>query len=251
MSVLLFLRSTDNQVAIVRRETLAVRQQFIATADDEQAYVAIGRWRDDAQGPMQVVSGPMGRERVHYEAPPASLIDAEMRAFFAWINDESAAMDPVLRAAIAQRLSREHADLLAVPEVDPSGRRIDWYAPFDGEARRLADLGEAAGAFGRPDPAGEAVPDEHRQIAAVVQVGVGEQHGVELHGRRAERHPVAFAQGLEALEKAGIEQQSLLAHRQQMTRAGDGVGGAEEGEFHGAPRVCMAPDSSTCNVGPG
>src|SRR5665213_991424 len=47
-----------------------------------------------------------------------------------------------LRAAIAQRLSREHADLLALPEVDPSGRRIDWYAPFDGEARRLADLGE-------------------------------------------------------------------------------------------------------------
>src|SRR5215467_12579884 len=48
-----------------------------------------------------------------------------------------------LRAAIAQRLSREHADLLAIPEVEPSGRRIDWYAPFDGEARRLADLGEA------------------------------------------------------------------------------------------------------------
>src|SRR4029450_8222168 len=48
-----------------------------------------------------------------------------------------------LRAAIAQRLSRDHADLLAIPEVDPSGRRIDWYAPFDGEARRLADLGDA------------------------------------------------------------------------------------------------------------
>jgi hypothetical protein len=47
-----------------------------------------------------------------------------------------------LRAAIAQRLSREHADLLAIPEVDPSGRRIDWYAPFDGVARRLADLGD-------------------------------------------------------------------------------------------------------------
>ncbi|MCW5732875.1 MAG: hypothetical protein KIS73_02050 [Enhydrobacter sp.] len=48
-----------------------------------------------------------------------------------------------LRAAIAQRLSSEHADLLAIPEVDPSGRRIDWYAPFDGEVRRLADLGDA------------------------------------------------------------------------------------------------------------
>ncbi len=48
-----------------------------------------------------------------------------------------------LRAAIAQRLSREHADLLAIPEVDPSGQRIDWYAAFDGEARRLSDLGDA------------------------------------------------------------------------------------------------------------
>src|SRR5213080_2952241 len=46
-----------------------------------------------------------------------------------------------LRAAIAQRLTHEHADLLAIPEVEPSGRRIDWYAPFDGEPRRLADLG--------------------------------------------------------------------------------------------------------------
>ncbi len=48
-----------------------------------------------------------------------------------------------LRAAIAQRLSREHADLLAIPEVDPSGQRIDWYAAFDGAARRLSDLGDA------------------------------------------------------------------------------------------------------------
>lgn len=47
-----------------------------------------------------------------------------------------------LRAAITQRLSREHADLLAIPEVDPSGRRIDWYAPFEGEVRRLPDLGQ-------------------------------------------------------------------------------------------------------------
>lgn len=48
-----------------------------------------------------------------------------------------------LRAAIAARLSREHADLLAIPEVDPTGRRIDWYAPFEGEARRLSEAGGA------------------------------------------------------------------------------------------------------------
>lgn len=48
-----------------------------------------------------------------------------------------------LRAAIAARLSREHADLLALPEAEPSGRTIDWYAPFDGEVKRLSELGEA------------------------------------------------------------------------------------------------------------
>jgi hypothetical protein len=48
-----------------------------------------------------------------------------------------------LRTAIAQRLSRRHADLLAIPEVDPTGRRIDWYAPFEGDVRKFADLGDA------------------------------------------------------------------------------------------------------------
>jgi hypothetical protein len=48
-----------------------------------------------------------------------------------------------LRAAIASRLSRAHADLLAIPEVDPSGQRIAWYAPVEGEVRKLADLGPA------------------------------------------------------------------------------------------------------------
>ena len=48
-----------------------------------------------------------------------------------------------LRTAIAARLSRKHADLLAIPEVDPTGQRIDWYAPFEGDARKLSDLGEA------------------------------------------------------------------------------------------------------------
>jgi hypothetical protein len=45
-----------------------------------------------------------------------------------------------LRTAITQRLSRRHADLLAIPEADPTGRRIDWYAPFEGEVRKFADL---------------------------------------------------------------------------------------------------------------
>ncbi|SEP36543.1 hypothetical protein SAMN02990966_05404 [Rhodospirillales bacterium URHD0017] len=48
-----------------------------------------------------------------------------------------------LRAAIATRLSRKHADLLAIPEVDPTGRRIDWYAPFEGQTRKLSELDDS------------------------------------------------------------------------------------------------------------
>lgn len=43
--------------------------------------IIVRNWRDDSTGPMQVVSGPYGRERVHYAAPPATKVAAEMDAF--------------------------------------------------------------------------------------------------------------------------------------------------------------------------
>lgn len=46
----------------------------------------VARWRDDATGPMQVVSGPIGRQRVHFEAPPAEHLDHETRCFLDWLN---------------------------------------------------------------------------------------------------------------------------------------------------------------------
>jgi Fic family protein len=48
--------------------------------------IVTGRWRDDSTGPMQVVSGALGKEKVHYQAPPAGLVDKEMRAFITWFN---------------------------------------------------------------------------------------------------------------------------------------------------------------------
>ena len=45
--------------------------------------IIVGNWRDDNTGPMQVVSGPYGREQVHYSEPPASRVAAEMGAFIA------------------------------------------------------------------------------------------------------------------------------------------------------------------------
>ena len=51
--------------------------------------ISIGRWRDDATGPMQVVSGPVGRQRVHFEAPPAACLEAEISRFLVWLNGPS------------------------------------------------------------------------------------------------------------------------------------------------------------------
>jgi Fic family protein len=62
--------------------------------------ISTGTWRDDASGPMQVVSGPVGRERVHFQAPPAKKLDGEMNTFLKWFNRD-ANNDPVLKAAIA------------------------------------------------------------------------------------------------------------------------------------------------------
>ena len=63
--------------------------------------IKVGAWRDDAAGPMRVVSGPIGRESVHFEAPEASRLDREMARFLEWFNDEAPAHDPVLKAALA------------------------------------------------------------------------------------------------------------------------------------------------------
>lgn len=62
--------------------------------------IAVGAWRDESSGPMQVVSGPYGRERVHFEAPNAGRLPEEMAAFLAWFESEKS-IDPVLKAAIA------------------------------------------------------------------------------------------------------------------------------------------------------
>ena len=62
--------------------------------------INVGAWRTDEHGPMQVVSGPMGRERVHFQAPKASRVAGEMKRFLDWFN-RSSDTDPVFKAAVA------------------------------------------------------------------------------------------------------------------------------------------------------
>src|SRR5580692_4332713 len=62
--------------------------------------IKTGAWRDDNTGPMEVVSGPIGKEKVHFQAPEAKRLDADMRTFLGWFN-ATADIDQVLKAAQA------------------------------------------------------------------------------------------------------------------------------------------------------
>src|SRR3990172_8329690 len=89
--------------------------------------IRVGAWRDDNAGPMQVVSGPIGRERPHFEAPAAEKLDREMNAFLDWFNEENvgADFDAVLKAALA------HLWFVTIHPFDDGNGRI---------ARAIADL---------------------------------------------------------------------------------------------------------------
>jgi Fic family protein len=86
--------------------------------------IIVGAWRDDRTGPMQVVSGAFGKERVHYEAPGAGRLDAEMKAFLRWFNEEGD-IDPVLKAGLA------HLWFVTIHPFDDGNGRI---------ARAIADM---------------------------------------------------------------------------------------------------------------
>lgn len=62
--------------------------------------IRVGEWRDDATGPMRVVSGSIGREKVHFEAPPADRMTAEMVRFLNWMNKAPAGQPALLRAGL-------------------------------------------------------------------------------------------------------------------------------------------------------
>ena len=62
--------------------------------------ITVAAWRTDASGPMQVVSGPVGREKVHFEAPPAATLPAQTQAFFDWF-EAAPVGDALIKAGLA------------------------------------------------------------------------------------------------------------------------------------------------------
>jgi Fic family protein len=95
------LDATANCAAPVTRERLfGWHAALFPTGYSGLTRIKVGRWRDDASGPMQVVSGPIGRQRVHFEAPPADRLEAGMGRFLAWVDAETGE-PPLIKAGLA------------------------------------------------------------------------------------------------------------------------------------------------------
>jgi Fic family protein len=86
--------TADCHAPVTRERLFGWHAALFPTGYSGLSKIKVGTWRDDTSGPMQVVSGPIGRQCVHFEAPPADRLDAETRRFLDWIN--AASMNPPL-----------------------------------------------------------------------------------------------------------------------------------------------------------
>lgn len=172
--------------------------------------ITVGAWRPGGSGPMQVVSGPFGRERVHFEAPEPERLPSEMARFLEWFN-APATLDPVLHAGLAHfwfvtihpfedgngRIARAIADL-ALARADGSKERFysmsaqieaerkEYYAQLETAQRGGLDITRWMAWF--LACLGRAIEGAERTLAAVL-------HKAELW-RHINRDPVNERQRL-------------------------------------------------------
>ena len=136
----MMLDATQNFSKPLTEERLfAWHSALFPTGRNSMRKIIVGAWRNDAHGPMQVVSGPVGKEKVHYEAPAAPLLEQETSAFLAWANAADRT-DAVLRAALA------HLWFATIHPFDDGNGRIaraiaDWaLARSEGSSQRFYSM---------------------------------------------------------------------------------------------------------------
>ena len=121
----MMLDATGNHAKPLTEDRLfAWHAALFPTGRSGMSSIRVGARRDDSSGPMQVVSGPIGKETVHYEAPPAARIPKEMSAFLDWF-EQPKDTDPLLTAGLA------HLWFVTIHPFDDGNGRI---------ARAIADM---------------------------------------------------------------------------------------------------------------
>jgi Fic family protein len=121
----LMVDATGKHAASLTQERLfGWHAALFPTGRNSLTRITVGDWRDDKAGPMQVVSGPVGRQKVHYQAPPANRLSREMKAFLKWLAKPGDS-DGLLVAGLA------HLWFVTIHPFDDGNGRI---------ARAIADM---------------------------------------------------------------------------------------------------------------
>lgn len=152
------LDATQQHVKLLTAERLfGWHAAMFPTGYSGLAKIRVGQWRDDAQGPMQVVSGALQRQKVHFQAPSAHLLDAEMGDFLMWFNVDQQD-DPVIKAGLAHlwfvtihpfddgngRIARAVGDMALARAESSSQRYYSLSAQIQRERKTYYDRLEAA-----------------------------------------------------------------------------------------------------------
>lgn len=131
----MMLDATGNYLQLLDAERLfGWHAALFPTGRSGMQRITVGNWRNDEQGPMQVLSGPFGKEKVHYEAPPAKRVPQEMERFLEWFAAPGD-IDPILAAGLA------HLWFITIHPFEDGNGRI---------ARAIADM-----ALARPEQTGQ------------------------------------------------------------------------------------------------
>jgi Fic family protein len=153
----MMLDATQNFKSELTEERLfGWHASLFPTGRSGMSKIIVGAWRDEKSGPMRVVSSPLGREKVHYEAPAAGRLDAEMKSFLEWFNAEDNT-DPVIKAALAHlwfvtihpfadgngRIARAIADMSLARSEYSSQRFYSMSAQIRLERKAYYDMLEA------------------------------------------------------------------------------------------------------------
>jgi Fic family protein len=114
----LMLDATQNYLEpLTKKRMCAWHAALFPTGRSGMYKIKVGDWRGGEKGPMQIISGPMGKEKVHYIAPESSRLENEMKQFIKWFNKEDI-IEPVIKSAIA------HLWFVSIHPFDDGNGRI-------------------------------------------------------------------------------------------------------------------------------
>jgi Fic family protein len=153
----MFDATNGHQLRLTAERLFGWHAALFPTGRSGMQRITVGAWRTEASGPMQVISGPYGRETVHFEAPEHERLEAEMAKFIEWFN-APAQIDPVIRSALAHfwfvtihpfddgngRIARAIADMVLARSEHSSQRFYSMSSQIQQERKAYYDVLESS-----------------------------------------------------------------------------------------------------------